>query len=311
MIILQGIGFLAIGFVVGAVIGMFAHWFDRKITARIQWRVGPPFFQPLYDFLKLLGKEVLVPEGASRFTFLSAPLFAIAAVTVVVALLIRTVIFPADTFIGDLIVVLYLLTIPSQAVILGAFASANPLASLGGSREMKLLLSYELPFVLAIVVPIIKAGGTIRLGEIIQYQTEHGVIVGSISGVIAFIIALICMQAKLAKVPFDAPEAETEIMAGAYIEYSGAALGLFKLTQWMMLFAVPFFLIVLFLGGVDWASSWLKVVYAALEYIGILLLITLLRNTNVRLRIDQIMKFFWAGVTPFAVLAVILAFLGL
>jgi NADH-quinone oxidoreductase subunit H len=309
--VLQGIGFLVGGFAVAAVVGMFAHWFDRKITARVQWRVGPPFFQPLYDFVKLLGKEVVVPEGGSRFVFLSAPLFGLAAATVVSALLIRTIIFPAETFVGDLIVVIYLLTIPSQAVILGAFASANPLASLGGSREMKMILSYELPLVLAILVPVIKAGNTIKLGMILEYQAANGAVIGSISGIIAFVICLLCMQAKLAKVPFDAPEAETEIMAGAYIEYSGAALGVFKLTQWMMLFVVPLFLMMLFVGVVNWRQSWLNLVFAALIYIGILLFVTLVRNTNARLRIDQIMKFFWVRVTPFAVLAVILAFLGL
>jgi NADH-quinone oxidoreductase subunit H len=309
--VLQGIGYLVGGFVVASVVGMFAHWFDRKITARVQWRVGPPFFQPLYDFVKLLGKEVVVPEAGSRFMFLAAPMFALAAATVVSALLIKTIISPTETFIGDLIVVIYLLTIPSQAVILGAFASANPLASLGGSREMKLILSYELPFVLAILVPVIKAGDTIRLGEIITYQATHGAVIGSVSGVIAFVIALICMQAKLAKVPFDAPEAETEIMAGAYIEYSGGALALFRLTQWMMMFVVPLFLMILFIGAVNWRQSWLNIVFAVLIYIGLLLFITLVRNTNARLRIDQIMKFFWARVTPFAVLAVILAFLGL
>jgi len=309
--VIQGIGYLAGGFIVAAVVGMFAHWFDRKITARVQWRVGPPLFQPLYDFVKLLAKEVVVPEGASRFLFLSAPLFGLAAATVVSAILLRTVVAPGDTFLGDLIVVIYLLTIPSQAVILGAFASANPLASLGGSREMKLILSYELPFLLVVLVPVIKAGGTIRMGEILQYQATNGAAIASISGVIAFLIALICMQAKLAKVPFDAPEAETEIMGGAYIEYSGAALGLFKLTQWMMMYVVPLFLMMLFVGAVNWRQSWWNLLFAVLIYIGILLFITLVRNTNARLRIDQIMKFFWARLTPFAVLAVILAFLGL
>lgn len=309
--VLQAIGFMVGGFVVAFVVGMFAHWFDRKITARVQWRVGPPFFQPLYDFVKLLGKEVMVPEAGSRFMFLAAPMVAVAAVTVVSALLIRTIIFPAEAFVGDLIVIIYILTIPSQAVILGAFASANPLASLGGSREMKLILSYELPFVLAILVPVIKAGNTIRLGEIIMYQGAEGATIASISGVIAFVIALICMQAKLAKVPFDAPEAETEIMAGAYIEYSGGALALFKLTQWMMMFVVPLFLMMLFIGAVNWRQSWLNLFFAVLIYIGLLLFMTLVRNTNARLRIDQIMRFFWVKVTPFAVLAVILAFLGL
>jgi len=309
--VIQAAGFLVGGFVVAAVVGMFAHWFDRKITARVQWRVGPPFFQPVYDFVKLLGKEVVVPEGASKFLFLSAPLFGLAAVTVVSALLLKTIFFPAQTFIGDLIVVIYMLTIPSQAVILGAFASANPLASLGGSREMKLVLSYELPLVLAVVVVIIKTGGTIRLGQIIEAQAASRPVVASVSGALAFLISLIVMQAKLAKVPFDAPEAETEIMGGAYIEYSGAALGLFKLTNWMMQFIMPLFLIVLFLGGIDWRGSYLNIVWAVLEYLGILLFMVLIRNTNPRLRIDQVMKFFWGMVAPVGVLAVVLAFLGL
>jgi NADH-quinone oxidoreductase subunit H len=308
---LQTAGFLVGGFVVAAVVGMFAHWFDRKITARVQWRVGPPFFQPMWDFLKLLGKEVVVPEGASRFLFLSAPLFGLAAVTVVTALLARTVVFPGQTFVGDLIVVIYLLTIPSQAVILGAFASANPLASLGGSREMKLILSYELPLVLAVVVAIIKTDGTIRLGDMIQAQAATRPVVASISGAIAFLISLIVMQAKLVKVPFDAPEAETEIMGGTFIEYSGVPLGLFKLTNWMMQFTLPLFLIVVFLGGINWRGSYLNLLWAVLEYIGMLLFMVLIRNTNPRLRIDQIMKFFWAMVTPLGVVAVVLAFLGL
>ena len=172
--ILQAAGFVVAGFVIAAVVGMFAHWFDRKITAKVQWRVGPPFFQPVYDFVKLLAKEIVVPEGASRALFLSAPLFGLAAVTVVTAMLLRTIIFPDQTFLGDLIVVIYLLTIPSQALILGAFASANPFASIGGSREVKLMLSYELPFILAIVVAIIRTDNSIRLGEIIQARRSSG-----------------------------------------------------------------------------------------------------------------------------------------
>jgi NADH-quinone oxidoreductase subunit H len=308
---LQAVGFLCLGFVLAAVVGMFAHWFERKITARVQWRVGPPFFQPVWDFLKLLGKEVVVPDGASRFLFLAAPAFGLAAVTLASAILVRAIVFPAQSFVGDLIVVIYLLTVPSQALILGAFASANPLASLGGSREMKLILSYELPLILALIVAIIKTGGAIRIGEILQFQAAGRPIVASVSGALAFLVSMFVMQAKLGKTPFDMAEAETEIMGGAVIEYSGAALGLFKLTQWMMLFAMPLFLIVIFLGGINWASSWLNVLWAALEYLGILLVMTLIRNTNPRVRIDQAMRFFWTIIAPVGVVAVILAFLGL
>lgn len=296
------------GFLFTAVAGLLASWIDRKVTARVQWRVGPPWWQNFADFIKLLGKETIVPQGSSRATFLLAPIFGLAAVTIISTLLWLTMINPASTFIGDLIVVLYLLTIPAIAVIIGGFASRNPLASLGASREMKLILSYELPFILVCLVPVIQAGGTIRLGEILNYQINNGMVLGSLSGPLAFIVAILCMQAKLTLVPFDIPEAEQEIMAGPYIEYSGPTLAVFKLTRQMMLFVVPMFLVVLFLGGIIF-SGW-HILWGILKYVILLVIIVLIRNTNPRVRIDQAVKFFWGPMTLLAILAVLLALLG-
>lgn len=297
------------GFLFTAVAGLLASWIDRKVTARVQWRVGPPWWQNFADFIKLLGKETIVPQGSSRATFLLAPIFGLAAVTIVSTLLWLTIINPASTFIGDLIVVLYLLTIPAIAVIIGGFASRNPLASLGASREMKLILSYELPFILVCLVPVIQAGGTIRLGEILNYQINNGMVLGSLSGGLAFIVAILCMQAKLTLVPFDIPEAEQEIMAGPYIEYSGPTLAVFKLTRQMMLFVVPMFLVVLFLGGIIF-SGW-HILWGILKYVILLVIIVLIRNTNPRVRIDQAVKFFWGPMTLLAIIAVLLALLGI
>lgn len=296
------------GFLFTAVAGLLASWIDRKVTARVQWRVGPPWWQNFADFIKLLGKETIVPQGSSRATFLLAPIFGLAAVTIVSTLLWLTMINPASTFIGDLIVVLYLLTIPAIAVIIGGFASRNPLASLGASREMKLILSYELPFILVCLVPVIQAGGTIRLGEILNYQINNGMVLGSLSGPLAFIVAILCMQAKLTLVPFDIPEAEQEIMAGPYIEYSGPTLAVFKLTRQMMLFVMPMFLVVLFLGGITF-SGW-HILWGILKYVILLVIIVLIRNTNPRVRIDQAVKFFWGPMTLLAILAIVLALLG-
>lgn len=297
------------GFLFTAVAGLLASWIDRKVTARVQWRVGPPWWQNFADFIKLLGKETIVPQGSSRATFLLAPIFGLAAVTIVSTLLWLTIINPASTFIGDLIVVLYLLTIPAIAVIIGGFASRNPLASLGASREMKLILSYELPFILVCLVPVIQAGGTIRLGEILNYQINNGMVLGSLSGGLAFIVAILCMQAKLTLVPFDIPEAEQEIMAGPYIEYSGPTLAVFKLTRQMMLFVVPMFLVVLFLGGIIF-SGW-HILWGILKYVILLVIIVLIRNTNPRVRIDQAVRFFWGPMTLLAIIAVLLALLGI
>jgi len=297
------------GFLFTALVGLLVSWIDRKVTARVQWRVGPPILQPLYDFVKLMGKETIVPRAGSKTTFLLSPLFGLAAVTIISTLLWLVMISPEKTFLGDLIVLLYLLTIPSLSVILGGFASGNPFASIGASREIKMVLAYELPFILAIFTPVIKTNGFIRLGDLLQYQWANSMFLNSWSGFIAFIVAIICMQAKLALVPFDIPEAETEIIAGPYVEYSGVPLAVHKLTRWIMLFVVPMFLVVMFMGGIV-LKGW-HILWGILKYILLLVLIILIRNTNPRLRIDQAVKFFWGPITILALIGIVLAFLGI
>lgn len=297
------------GFIFTAVCGLLASWVDRKVTAKVQWRVGPPWYQPFVDIVKLLGKETLVPKGASKATFLMSPLVGLAGITLVSTILWMINLNPARSFIGDLIVIIYLLTIPSMALIIGGFASCNPLASLGASREMKLILSYELPFLLAILVPVIKAGGTIRIGELLNFQAANGLAGGSTSGIIAFIVVMLAAQAKLALVPFDIPEAETEIMGGIIVEYSGTPLAVIKLTKVMMLFALPVFVVVMFFGGIS--TEGIHLLWGILKVVGVLALVTLVRNTNPRVRIDQAMKFFWGPVTGLAIIAVLLAMMGL
>lgn len=300
--------FLFFGFLLTAIIGLLASWIDRKVTAKVQYRVGPPLLQPLIDIVKLLGKETLIPAGSSKITFLMAPVIGFASVILVSTLLWINNIYPAKSFLGDLIVVLYLLLIPSISIIMGGFASRNPLASLGASREMKLILSYELPFILAVLVTVIKSGFTFRLGEILTFQAQNGAFVGSWSGTLALIVAIICMQAKLALVPFDIPEAETEIAGGPLIEYSGSGLAIYRLMKNMLMFTVPFFLIIVFIGGLRFDG--IHLLYGVLKYIGLVALVTVIRNTNPRVRIDQAIKFFWGPVTIIAIIAIILALLG-
>ena len=300
---------LVYGFLLTAALGLFASWVDRKVTARVQYRVGPPPLQPLIDIVKLLGKETLIPSGASRNVFLMAPVAGISSVILVSALLWVAALYPAEGFLGDWVVAIYLLTIPSISIIIGGFASGNPLASLGASREMKLVLSYELPFVLAALVPVIRAGLTLRLGEMITVQRMLGATATDLSGILALVVAVLCVQAKLALVPFDIPEAETEIIHGPLVEYSGSALALYRLMKNMLLFTLPFFLVVLFLGGIR--LSGMHIIWSVLKYIGLVAIITVIRNTSPRVRIDQALRFFWGPLTILAVIAVVLAAVGL
>ena len=290
------------GFLFSAAIGLLITWVDRKVTARIQWRVGPPIYQPYADFLKLLLKETLIPEGASRVAFILAPFIGLIGVSIVSTMLFIMNFNPELSFVGDIIVIVYLLALPPLAVIVGGSSSRNPLSSVGASREMVLYFGYELPFLLAIAIAIIKTG-SLKIGEIIIYQRLFGPLLYSISGIIAGIVFLLASQAKLSFVPFDIPEAEQEIMAGPYLEYSGVSLAVFKLTRAMLFFILPVLLITLLWGGMT--SLW-----SILKLILIVVLIVLIKNTNPRLRIDQALRFFWIGLGVLSIVGVIFAFSG-
>jgi NADH-quinone oxidoreductase subunit H len=292
------------GFVFSATVGMLLTWVDRFVSARVQMRVGPPVFQPWADVLKLSLKQTVVPQGAHRTTFLVAPLVGLVGMCLVSGLLFYANFRPDGSFIGDLFVLVYLFALPPLAVIIGASASRNPLSAVGASREMTLYLGYELPLLLALLVPIIKSGGAIRLGDLVRAQAATGPYLYSISGVIAGVIILLAIQAKLGFVPFDTAEAEQEIMSGVFIEYSGIALAVFRITRAMMFFLLPLFLITVLWGGFgDW--------WAILKVVAIAVLVILIKNTNPRLRIDQALRFFWFGLGGLGIVAVILAFAGL
>jgi NADH-quinone oxidoreductase subunit H len=302
------------GLLFSIVLGLGLCWLDRKVTALVQWRRGPPLSQPFWDVIKLFGKEVIVPVQSWAKGFLALPFVALAAVglaaTYVWLAALQLDVMP----LGDLVVVIYLLVMPTLAVILGGSASGNPLGAVGASRDMKLMLAYELPFVIALLVAVFQVrevGGesvraaTLSLTGLVEHQAEYGSILWRPSGVLAFLVALICTHAKLGFVPFDLAEAECEIGEGALLEYSGGALGLFKLTQAVLLATMPVLLVTVFWGGLSVTPLGLA------AFVGKLLLIVvvfvLVKNTNPRVRIDQAMRFFWGPVTGLAVLALLLA----
>ncbi|HRU92026.1 MAG TPA: NADH-quinone oxidoreductase subunit H [Candidatus Marinimicrobia bacterium] len=295
------------GLLFSAVLGLLVGWVDRKVSARVQFRVGPPLFQNFNDFFKLLGKETIIVKESLHSLFVLSPLVAF-GVTTLITTMLGVALFYGIGFGGDLLVIMYLLMIYSVMVILGGSATGNVYSSLGAGREIKLLLADELAFILVCLVPIIKSGYHIKLEEILSAQVAQGMFIGSFSGALAFIVGLLCIQAKMTLPPFHIPEAETEIVEGPLMEYSGPLLGFWKLSQAMQWVAFPFLLILLFLGGfneIGWGVLW-----SALKYLGIVVVMVLIKNTNPRVRIDTALKFFWKYLTPVALLAVILAVLG-
>ncbi|UCC97623.1 MAG: NADH-quinone oxidoreductase subunit H [Phycisphaerales bacterium] len=329
------------------VLGLVASWIVRKVSALVQWRVGPPLLQPAYDVMKLMGKEILVPQEAQRIVFLAAPLVGLVGVLLLSIMLWR-ITLSQTAFMGDIIVAIYLMVLPSLALILGSSGSGSPHAAVGTGREMKLVMAYELPLILAFVVVIIKAAGSVGPGgqlslAAIAQQTPAL----SLSGMLAFLAALLCVQAKLGFVPFDIAEAETELGSGVLMEYSGALLAVWKLMQAVMLVALPLFLGMVFLGGFHatlpapghvpfFAAALLVLAGARLlanrsklmdvlsllvfiglciwvglgKYVLIVVLLILIKNTNPRVRIDQAMRFFWVYCGGALAAAVVLASIG-
>jgi len=305
---LEFIFFLLIfpGLLFTSVLGLLTGWADRKVSARFQYRVGPPILQNFNDFFKLLGKETILVKDSIKSLFILAPILGFSTL-VLVSAIIGVALFYGRGLGADLVVVIYLLMSYSIMVILGGASTGNVHSSIGAGREIKLLLADELAFILICLVPIIKSNYALRLESIVAAQAD-GVFIGSVSGVIAFIIGLLCIQAKMALPPFHIAEAETEIIEGPFMEYSGPLLAFWKLNHYMMYVIFPFLLILLFWGGFN-LQGW-GILWAVLKYLLIVVLIIIIKNTNPRIRIDTAIHFFWKYATPLAFLAIILAVLG-
>ncbi|MBR0376130.1 MAG: NADH-quinone oxidoreductase subunit H, partial [Firmicutes bacterium] len=234
-----------------SVAGLLLAGIDRKVVARMQKRIGPPLLQPAYDFFKLLGKETIVPAAAARRTFLAAPVIGLVSL-VVTAVLVPVFGFSAFGGVADVVVILYLLTIPAVAIIMGGAASGSPYAGVGISREMVTMMAYELPLVI-ILLAVGKAAGdggvTFSLSKIVEYQQANGPLITHWTMWPAALAMLLVIPAEIGSHPFDVAEAETEICEGALVEYSGAPLAVFKLSSAIKLYIMTALFSCLFLSG--------------------------------------------------------------
>jgi NADH-quinone oxidoreductase subunit H len=297
----------------------FAQWFDRKLYARFQNRMGPTYvgphgvLQPIADFVKLMAKEDIVPKAADKLLFMAAPILGLAAVCTAALLLpvwnYKLAIPTATSFPGDIIVVAYLLSVPSLAYFLAGWASRSMFAAIGGVRVLTLLFSYEVPLFLAMLSPAVLAGSW-RLAKIAaHYQAYPSHLL--ITLFLGFPIAVICLQAKLERVPFDIPEAETEIVGGAFTEYSGRKLAMFRLLLDVEMVVGAGLLAALFLGGFPGGLlpgfGWF-----ILKTLFVISLLCVIRSVTGRIRIDQMVMFSWKYLAPLAVLqlAMVILFRG-
>jgi len=292
------------GFLFVSIFGLATQFMDRKIYARLQNRVGPPWFQPLADLIKLLAKEDIVPCDANRAMFTATPLFALTAVVSAFLYLPLWTPHSLYSFSGDIIVVLYLLTIPTLAFFIGGWYSTSLFARLGSVRCLTQMFAYEVPLFMGILSAAVLAN-TWSLADMVHFYGAHPWYwMFNIPG---FAVALVALLGKLEKVPFDIPEAETEIVAGVFTEYSGRLLAILKLTLDIeMVVGAALLACVFFPFGMELGSSPLAFVVFVLKVLAIIAMLSLCRTIVARLRIDQMINFCWKYLVPLAILQLLL-----
>jgi NADH-quinone oxidoreductase subunit H len=280
-------GFIALLFFPGGLFlmaaGLAYEWVDRKLLAQLQNRVGPRWFQPLADVVKLLAKEEVIPEGVNAQLFIGLPIIALAGGLTAALYVPMAGLPPSYSFPGDLIVTIYLLSLLTLCLGLAGANTLDRFSLVGATRTLTQLFSYEAPFLLALLGPAMAAGSW-QIGEILGYTSEHWLIVTQPLG---FIVVLIGLMGKLELPPFDAPEAETEIVAGVLTEYSGRGLALFRLGKGVEMVIGLTLVAAFYLGGVA-NPFWFLV-----KTLALLLLVAGMQAVLARLRIDQTVGLWW------------------
>jgi len=264
--------------------GLAFEYIDRKMVARYQNRIGPRWFQPLADFIKLLSKEEVIPTGTIKSLFIALPIVALAAALTAGLSVPLFGFAPVASFSGDLIVTLYLLSLMTLCIGLAGANTEDRFSIVGATRALTQLFSYEAPFLLALLGPAI-ALGTWNIGEINQGASQNMWFI--LSQPIGFLAAMIGLMGKLELPPFDAPEAETEIVAGALTEYSGRGFALFKIGRDVELVIGLTLIASFYLGGLQSPVDFLW------KTILLLLITAGLQSLFARLRIDQTVGLWW------------------
>jgi len=290
------------GFLFLVVYSLALQFFDRKVYARLQNRKGPPWFQPIADFIKLLGKEVIIPDEANALLFQALPVVALAAVTTAFFYVPVWGTQSLLPFPGDVLVVLYLLTLLPLSFFLAGWNSSSMYAAIGSQRVLTQLFAYEVPLFMAILGAAMLSGSWSFSGIAAFYAARPMLALFNLPGLV---VTLLAAQGKLERVPFDTPEAETEIVAGAFTEYGGRLYAFFRLAvdmETVLLLAIisavflPFFA----------SNPVLGFLLFVVKTVAVLFVLSVIRAVTARLRIEQMVRFCWMVLVPLSLVQLVI-----
>lgn len=328
--LLVTVGGILLVTIFGIIIGLLLMGVDRICAARMQMRQGPPLIQPFIDIRKLLCKDSTVPANAIPALFNAAPIVAFASAIMVLLYIPFGGIIPVGTplpFInewGDLILIMYLLTVPALAMVAGGFASGSPYAAVGAQREMVTMIAYELPLGIAIIAiawRLAVEGFVAPFSVNTLVANPIWTVVGPV-GILGCILLLIVLAwvtpAELSRIPCDTPEAETELCGGLLVEYSGRNLALFSLSMAAKLVAMAGVSVLLFLpwnlspvvgiaGPMALALDLLF--FLAKVMVVIFFSVTLVRVVMARFRINTVVSLYWGWLTTIGLFGMFLIIL--
>jgi NADH-quinone oxidoreductase subunit H len=276
------------------VVGLLLAWFDRKVIAVLQGRVGPPIYQPLADIIKLLGKEDIVTEGTDVVLSAVLPIFAIAC-TLTAGLMVPVGNHGVVSFQGDLVVALFLLSVPTLALFLAGLIVPSVYNVLGGNRSLLQYFGYEVPLLLGLAAPAAYARSW-QLVSLVNGQSGYRWYLLAMP--LGFAVATLGLIGKLERLPLDAPHAKSEIGAGPLTEYSGRKLALWRLVSWVQTVVGINLMIAVYLGGADQTWAYWGVGVYAIKVVGYMGGLALMQVLYARLRVDQVAELSWHTLVP-------------
>ena len=276
---------------------------DRKLCARMQNRVGPPWYQPVADILKLFAKETIIPREADNGIFRAIPMVAFAATSAAflyIPIWGQRSLFPFEC---DLLVVLYFLTVPTITFFLAGWFSSSLYAEIGSIRAITQLFAYEVPMYMALLGPALLAN-TWSISGITAFYHAHPLL--SLLNLPGLFVAVVAAQGKLERAPFDIPDAETEIVGGTFTEYGGRYLAIFRMTIDSEMVVLAALISAVFFPALLPANPVLGFAVFLIKVFVVVFLLALMKIAFARFRIDQMIAFCWKVLAPISILQIVI-----